>query len=108
MTVRLKPEIQALLRREANRRSPLGVVCRLRLRLLTVSSGARGCSETPAEALDESVLRRLARGDVVPFDGGLLAEAEDRLADQLGAVAHWEEARPLGDGARSRSHVAPM
>src|SRR3546814_13221432 len=38
------------------------------------------------EALDEAVLLRFARRDVMPFDPLLLAPAQDRHAGQLGAV----------------------
>src|SRR5947199_2010382 len=43
-------------------------------------------AELAVEALDEGVLRRLAWGDVVPIDAGLLAPAQDRSAGQLGAI----------------------
>ena len=38
------------------------------------------------QALDEAVLHRLARRDVVPGDATLLLPAEDRVRGQLGAV----------------------
>ena len=43
-------------------------------------------AEPAVEALNEGVLRGLARRDVVPFDLGLLRPAQDRHAGELGAV----------------------
>ncbi len=42
--------------------------------------------EAPVEALDEAVLHRLARRDVVPFDLPLLGPSEDRAGGELRAV----------------------
>lgn len=47
-------------------------------------------AQTPVEALDEVVLHRLARLDVMPLDAALLRPAQDDRRGQLGAVAHWE------------------
>lgn len=46
------------------------------------------------EALDERVLGRLARCDVVPFDIGLLAPPQDRHGGQLSAVVGDDRVRP--------------
>jgi hypothetical protein len=43
-------------------------------------------AQTAVEALDERVLLRFARCDVVPFDTAVLRPAQDRRAGQLGAV----------------------
>ena len=47
-------------------------------------------AQTTIEALDEAVLHRLARRDVVPLDPALLRPAQDGRRPQLGAIAHWE------------------
>ena len=57
--------------------------------------------EAAVQALDEAVLHGLAWCDVVPLDPAVFLPLQDRARGQLGAVAHWEEARPLADGARS-------
>ena len=43
-------------------------------------------AQAAVETFDEGVLLRLARGDVMPLDAGLLRPAQDRHAGQLGAV----------------------
>ena len=43
-------------------------------------------AQAPVEALDEAVLHRLARRDVVPFDMALLLPVQDGVRGQLGAV----------------------
>src|SRR5215469_14968706 len=43
-------------------------------------------AQTAVEALDERILLRFARCDVVPFDAAVLRPAQDRRAGQLGAV----------------------
>jgi len=43
-------------------------------------------AQSSVEALDEGILLRLARRDVMPFDLRLLRPAQDRHAGQLGAV----------------------
>lgn len=43
-------------------------------------------AQAPIEALDEAVLHRFARRNVVPGDVGLLAPAQDRCRGELGAV----------------------
>ena len=43
-------------------------------------------AEPAVEALDEGVLDRLSRRDVVPLDPGHLAEAEDGVADEFVAI----------------------
>lgn len=55
--------------------------------------------EAPVEALDEAVLHRLARRDVVPFDAGALAPRQDRHRGQLRVVVadHHGRAPPPGD-----------
>ena len=47
-------------------------------------------SEFPVEALDEAILLRFARGDIVPGDAGLVLPFEDGATGQLRPVAHWE------------------
>ena len=43
-------------------------------------------AEAPVEALDESVLDRLTRRDVVPSDAAFLLPAQDGVRSELGAV----------------------
>src|SRR5215475_10567751 len=50
-------------------------------------------AQPAVERFDEAVLARLAGRDVVPFDAMVLLPAEDGTRGQLGAVAHWEQAR---------------
>ncbi len=47
-------------------------------------------TELAIEALDEAVLLRLARRDVVPGDAGLVLPFQDGARGQLGPIAHWE------------------
>ena len=49
-------------------------------------------AQPAVEALDEDVLHRLARRDVVPLDPGILGEAQDGPADQLCAVVRDDHA----------------
>jgi hypothetical protein len=49
--------------------------------------------EASVEALDEGILRRLAGGDVVPLDAGLLAPAPNRYRGELGAVVGHDRPR---------------
>jgi hypothetical protein len=57
------------------------------------------------ERFGEGILGRLARCDVVPFDAGLLAPAQDRRAGELGAVVGDAGEQPARAGSRdNRSH----
>ena len=52
------------------------------------------------QALDQAVLHRLARRDIVPGNAALLLPGEDRMRGQLGAVVaddHQRQAAQLGD-----------
>ena len=49
-------------------------------------------AQTCVKAIDEPVLIRLSRCDVVPLDIAFLRPAQDRHAGQFRAVAHWEAA----------------
>src|SRR5215204_541800 len=60
-------------------------------------------AQPAVEALDETVLLRLAGRDVVPADAGRIRPAQDRVRGQLGAVAHWERSCS-GPGEAARSH----
>ena len=55
-------------------------------------------AQPSVEALDEGVLDRLARRDVMPSDAGILREAQDRAADQLRAVVRDDHARLTAPG----------
>ena len=50
-------------------------------------------TQAAVEALDEAILHRLARGNVVPFDTVVLLPAQDRVRGQLGAVVAHNHAR---------------
>jgi hypothetical protein len=43
-------------------------------------------AQTAIEALDEAILHRFARSDVVPLDAAILLPGEDRVRGELGAV----------------------
>ena len=64
-------------------------------------------TQPPVERLDEPVLHRLARCDVVPFNTTVLLPGEDRIGGQLGAVVahhHAGIAPTLGDGVKLARH----
>ena len=44
-------------------------------------------AQSAVEALDEAILHRFARRDVVPFDAALLLPSQDGVRRELGAVA---------------------
>src|SRR5690606_3424087 len=85
----------------------LSVVVSLPRRQLHPGVGQRGeqhfvqqlVPQAPVEALDEGVLGWLTRGDVVPFDAGILRPLEDRHAGELSAVVRDQAQRSpaLGD-----------
>lgn len=50
-------------------------------------------AQATIEGLDEAVLLRLARIDVMPFDAVFVGPFQDGLAGELGAVACWEGMR---------------
>jgi len=56
--------------------------------------------EASAEALNESVLHRLARCDEMPLDAAFLAPAQDRYAGQFRSIViedgQWTGSAPLG------------
>ena len=54
------------------------------------------------EALDEGILCRLSRRDVVPLNAGFTDPFQDRMAGQLCAIAHWEGWLWLGHGRLRR------
>lgn len=47
-------------------------------------------AQATVEALDEGVLGRLARRDVVPVDLAVVCEGQDGVRGELGSVACWE------------------
>src|SRR4030081_401897 len=51
-------------------------------------------AEATIEALDEAILHRLARSDVVPFKGVILLPLQDRSGGQLRAVVANDHKRP--------------
>src|SRR5438309_9048303 len=51
-------------------------------------------AEATIEALDEAILHRLARSDVVPFNGVILLPLQDRSGGQLRAVVADDHQRP--------------
>lgn len=60
-------------------------------------------AQSTVEALDEGVLGRLARRDVVPVDLAVVCEGQDGVRGELGSVACWELRTVEGYG-RLRSH----
>src|SRR5215831_6070941 len=52
-------------------------------------------AKTAIEALDKSVLNRLAWGDVVPADNAVLLPVQDGARSELGAVVADDHQRPL-------------
>src|SRR5690242_8630909 len=62
--------------------------------------------EPAVEALDQGVLLRLARGDVVPLDASVLTPPQDRHAGQLGAVVRDARDRLAAPGD-DRIELAP-
>src|SRR5690606_28187164 len=50
-------------------------------------------AQATVEALDEAVLHRLARRNVVPADAGFLLPAQDRRRSELGAVVADDQRR---------------
>lgn len=50
-------------------------------------------SKLAVEALDEAILHRLARRDVMPFDAALLLPGQDGIRRELGAVVADDHAR---------------
>src|SRR6478752_2045793 len=65
-------------------------------------------THTAVEALDEGVLDRLAWGDEVPVDAGLLAPGQHGIAGELGAVVGDDRTRlaaPLDDRGQFPRHT---
>src|SRR5947209_12854772 len=51
-------------------------------------------AEATIEALDEAILHRLARSNVVPFNGVILLPLQDRSGGQLRAIVANDHQRP--------------
>ena len=66
-------------------------------------------AHAPVEALDEAVLHRFARRDVMPVDFVFRAPGEDGVRGQLGAVIGDDHARlaAVGDDRRQLAGHAP-
>ncbi len=52
-------------------------------------------AQATVKALDEAVLLRLARRDLMPLDPGVLAPGEDGVTGQFGAIVADHRARQL-------------
>ena len=64
-------------------------------------------AEAAVQALDEAVLRRLSRRNVVPFDAPIFLPLQDRARGQLGAVVgddHQRSAARLDEGIELPRH----
>src|ERR1700686_555613 len=64
-------------------------------------------AQAAVEALDEAVLLRLAKRDVVPADAGRIRPAQDRVRGQLGAVVADDRPGVARAGERYRRVPAP-
>lgn len=64
--------------------------------------------EAAVQSLDEAILSRLSRRDLMPFDAGVLLPLQDRLRRQLGAVAPTAAAAETAVRAAFRCRRAPV
>ena len=67
-------------------------------------------AQATIKALDEAVLLRLARSDVVPLDPGVLAPGEDGVTGQFGPIIadhHAWQSATFGDGGQFANDAPP-